>query len=79
MKDKTKNNGPKKKSFYFEDYNESKIIVNNKNVNLVKVSLNRITLLFFVFFSLVLIFSIKLIYLSLYPEKIFRKKLAKIL
>ena len=55
----------KKKSFYFEDYNESKIIVNNKNVNLVKVSLNRITLLFFVFFSLVLIFSIKLIYLSL--------------
>ena len=69
MKDKAK-----KKSFYFEDYNESKIIVNNKNANLVKVSLNRVTLLFFVFFSLVFIFGIKIIYLSLYPEKDFSEK-----
>ena len=64
----------RKKSFYFEDYKESKIIVNNKNANLVKVSLNRVTLLFFVFFSLVFIFGIKIIYLSLYPEKDFSEK-----
>ena len=74
MKDKAKKNKFKKKSFYFEDYNESKIIVNNKNANLVKVSLNRVTLLFFVFFSLVFIFGIKIIYLSLYPEKDFSEK-----
>ena len=74
MKDKAKKNQFKKKSFYFEDYKESKIIVNNKNANLVKVSLNRVTLLFFVFFSLVFIFGIKIIYLSLYPEKDFSEK-----
>ena len=74
MKDKAK-----KKSFYFEDYKESKIIVNNKNANLVKVSLNRVNLLFFVFFSLVFIFGIKIIYLSLYPEKDFSRLTVKVL
>ena len=71
MKDKAKKNESKKKSFYFEDYDESKIIVNNKNANIAKVSLNRVTFLFLVFFSLVLIFSIKIFHLSLSPEKNF--------
>ena len=60
-----------KKSFYFEDYTESEIIHNNKNFNIVKISLNRVTFLSFIFFSLILIFSIKIIYLSLAPEKNF--------
>jgi len=71
VKDKAKKNESKKKSFYFEDYDESKIIVNNKNANIAKVSLNRVTFLFLVFFSLVLIFSIKIFHLSLSPEKNF--------
>ena len=57
----------KKKSFYFEDYTESDLI-NNNNFNIVKISLNRVTFLSFIFFSLILIFSIKIIYLSLSPE-----------
>ena len=60
-----------KKSFYFEDYTESEIIHNNKNFNIVKISLNRVTFLSFIFFSLILIFSIKIIYLSLSSEKNF--------
>jgi len=60
----------KKKSFYFEDYTESELTDNNK-FNLVKISLNRVTFLSFVFFSLLLIFSIKIIYLSLSSEKSF--------
>ena len=71
MKDKVKKNYFKKKSFYFEDYPESEIFFNNRNTKLVKVSLNRITFLFFIFFSLILIFSIKIIYLSSYTEKNF--------
>ena len=61
----------KRKSFFFEDYTESQIIIKNKNSNLVKVSLNRITFLFFIFLSLILIFGTKIIYLSLSPEKNF--------
>ena len=60
----------KKKSFYFEDYTESELTDNNK-FNLVKISLNRVAFLSFVFFSLLLIFSIKIIYLSLSSEKSF--------
>ena len=58
----------KKKSFYFEDYTESDLIDNNNNSNIIKISLNRITFLSFIFFSLILIISIKIIYLSLSPE-----------
>jgi len=61
----------KKKSFYFEDYTESDLINNNNNFNIVKISLNRVTFLSFIFFSLILIFSIKIIYLSLAPENVF--------
>ena len=70
--------GGKKKSFYFEDYVESEIIINNKKINLIKTSPNRMTFLYFIFFSLLLIFSIKVIYLSLFPEKnFFSKKIKK--
>ena len=58
------------KSFYFEDYVESEFTDNSKFKN-IKVSLNRVTFLSFIFFSLILIFSIKIIYLSLSPEKFF--------
>ncbi len=58
----------KKKSFYFEDYTESDLINNNNNFNTVKISLNRVTFLSFIFLSLILIFSIKIIYISLSPE-----------
>ena len=58
----------KKKSFYFEDYTEHELTDNNKS-KIVKVLLNRVTFLSFIFFSLILIFSIKVIYLSLSSEK----------
>ena len=70
MKNKTKKNA-KQKSFFFEDYNESEFIVNDNKINHVKISLNRITFLFFIFLSLIIIFSTKIIYLSLSPEKNF--------
>ena len=59
----------KKKSFYFEDYTESELDNNDKS-KIVKVLLDRVTFLSFIFFSLILIFSIKVIYLSLSPLKI---------
>ena len=55
----------KKKSFYFEDYSESEINTDYKKKTIVKISPNRITFLFFIFISLVLVFSIKISYLSL--------------
>ena len=63
----------KKKSFYFKDYTESELIDNNKS-KIVKILLNRVTFLSFIFLSLVVIFSTKIIYLSLSPEKIFYVK-----
>ena len=71
MKDEDNNKESKKKGFYFKDYTESGITVNNKDTKLVKVSLNRITFLFFIFLSLILIFGTKIIYLSLSTEKNF--------
>ena len=61
----------KKKSFYFDDYTESDLIENQKESNLIKISLNRVTFLSFIFLSLILIFSIKIIYLSLSKEDSF--------
>ena len=61
----------KKKSFYFEDYTESEIINDSKNLDTIKISLNRVAFLSFIFFSLMFIFGIKIIYLSLTPEKFF--------
>ena len=54
----------KKKSFYFDDYAEFDLNDNNKS-KIVKVLLNRVTFLSFIFLSLILIFSVKIIYLSL--------------
>ena len=61
----------KKKGFYFQDYSEPELIDINNNLKKIKVSLSRVTLLSFAFFSLIFIFSIKIIYLSLSKEKIF--------
>jgi cell division protein FtsI (penicillin-binding protein 3) len=67
MKYKEKKN-LRKKSFYFEDYTEEKIDLSN-DTKFTKFSLNRTSFLFFIYFSLIFIFSIKIIYLSLFPEK----------
>ena len=66
---KKKREKTKQKSFFFEDYEELEINNNKKSLNTIKVSLNRITFLFFVFLSIIIIFSTKIIYLSLTPEK----------
>ena len=58
----------KKKSFYFEDYNEPENIGDKKIDSVTKISLNRVTFLFFIFLSLIFIFGIKITYLSLAPE-----------
>ena len=63
----------KKKSFYFEDYTESELL-NDNSIKIPKVSYNRVTFLFFIFFSLILIFGIKITYLSLSSEKNFFSK-----
>ena len=75
MKKRTKKN-TKQKSFFFEDYAESQIVSDvTKNSKLAKVSINRASFLFIIFFSLILIFSIKIIYLSLFnQENYFPKK-----
>ena len=70
MNDKKKKK-TNQKSFYFEDYTESEIIINNKCNKLAKISLNRVSFLFFIFLSLIFIFSVKIIYLSLHSEKKF--------
>ena len=57
-----------KKGFYFKDYKDSDLFY-NKNPNIIKVSLNRVTFLAFIFISLITIFSFKIIYLSLSPEQ----------
>ncbi len=64
-----KNNNANQKSFYFEDYLET-----NKKKKLLNKSNNfqdRIYLLFFLFFSLILIFSIKITHISLNKKEIF--------
>ena len=66
-----KNKNADQKSFFFDDYEQSEIFFKSKNINTVKVSLNRVTFLFFVFLSLIIIFSIKIVYLSLFPERNF--------
>ena len=65
---KRRNRKNNQKSFFFEDYKESEIIdeINSKRI---KISLNRVTFLFFVFFSLIFVSSTKIIYLSLSQDK----------
>ena len=78
MRDNFKNKGKRKKnlnknqtSFYFEDYLET----NKKNRNSQKNNFfqDRIYLLFFLFFSLILIFSIRIVHVSLNSFQIFNQ------
>ena len=71
-KTKRKNKNSNQTSFYFEDYLET-----NKKSKMLKKSNNfqdRIYLLFFFFFSLVLIFSIKITHISLNKKNIFNNQ-----
>ena len=58
----------KKKSFFFEDYTEFEINFDQIKSETIKISPNRITILSFIFFSLILIFCFKITYLSTIPE-----------
>ena len=49
----------KKKSFYFEDYDEPDFINTSKNLNIIKVLPSRVIFLFIIFLSLVFIFSVE--------------------
>ncbi len=75
MKKKIKKNKDfniNQKSFYFEDYletNQKKKSIKNSNI-----SQDRIYLLFFLFFSLIIIFSIKIIFVSLKNIEVYSKK-----
>ncbi len=66
-----KNN--KKKSFYFEDYTESKLDNNPKSLDSVKILPSRIVFIFFTFLCLILIFSTKITYISLSKNENIRK------
>ena len=70
---KNKNHNVNQKSFYFEDYLETN--KKNKFNQSKKLSQDRIYLLFFLFFSLVLIFSIKIIHISLNKIEIYNQEL----
>lgn len=69
---KTVKYNPNQKSFYFEDYLET----NKKNKYSQKNNLfqDRIYLLFFLFFSLILIFSIRIIHISLNKFEIYNSE-----
>jgi len=60
------------KSFYFEDYLETN--KKNKKIKDTRISQDRIYLLFFLFFSLIVIFSIKIIFVSLKNLEIHNQK-----
>ena len=67
-KKRSKNKDPNinQKSFYFEDYLETN--QKNKKVKNSNISQDRVYLLFFLFFSLITIFSIKIIFVSLIAD-----------
>ena len=69
---KNKNFNINQTSFYFEDYLET----NQKNKKIEKSNIfqDRIYLLFFLFFSLITIFSIKITFVSLKDPEIFDQK-----
>ena len=56
------------KSFYFEDYidNNNLVTVRSKFVN---ISLSRVSLIFYIFLCLVIIFAFKLLYYAGFDEK----------
>jgi len=69
-----KNRNFKRKSFFFKDYVESDIFLENKKKNSIKISSNRTIFLFYIFFSIMLIFSFKIIYLTSFTKKNFITK-----
>tara|TARA_B100000579_G_scaffold157318_1_gene128002 strand:- start:1924 stop:3648 length:1725 start_codon:yes stop_codon:yes gene_type:complete len=69
---KNKNLNTNQHSFYFEDYLETK--QKNKRVKNSYITQDRIYLLFFLFFCLITIFSIKIILVSLKPFEIYNQK-----
>ena len=66
-----KNKNINQKSFYFEDYIETN--QKNKKVKESNISQDRIYLIFFLFFSLITIFSVKIIFVSLKEIKIYNQ------
>ena len=66
---KIKKKKEKIKSFFFDDSEESDFFFDKKNSNEVRISSNKTAFLFFCFLGLIFIFSIKIIYLSLFSEK----------
>jgi len=68
---KNKNFNINQKSFYFEDYFETN--QKNKKVKNSNISQDRIYLLFFLFFSLIIIFSTKIIFVSLKNLEIYNQ------
>ena len=69
---KNKNFNPNQTSFYFEDYLETN--QKNKKVKKSSISQDRIYLLFFLFFSLITIFSIKITFISLKNFEVYNQK-----
>ena len=69
---KNKNFNINQKSFYFEDYLETN--QKNKKVEKSNISQDRIYLLFFLFFSLITIFSIKITFISLKNFEVYNQK-----
>ena len=61
-KNKNKKTNKNQGSFYFEEYLNTRTKLNNNKLSL--ISEDRVYLLFFCFFSLILIFSLKIIFLS---------------
>ena len=72
MRKKSKNNNINQTSFYFEDYLETN--KKNKNIKKSKNFQDRFYLLFFLFFSLILIFSIKISHISISKSDNFNLK-----
>ena len=66
---KIKKKKEKIKSFFFDDSEESDFFFDKKNSNEVRISSNKTAFLFFCFLGLIFIFSIKIIYISLFSEK----------
>ena len=69
---KNKNFNINQKSFYFEDYLETN--QKNKKIKKSSISQDRIYLLFFLFFSLITIFSIKITFISLKNFEVYNQK-----
>ncbi len=69
---RSKNFNSNQTSFFFEDYLETN--KNNKSVQKLNIFQDRIYLLFFLFFSLILIFSIRIINVSLNKIDVFKQE-----